>query len=230
MDHLNQQISQFDRRGFIVGATTAAGAIALSGCATMGGLSFVDVIRRLLERSTSGAFARLTAPGGFWDNQLARLALPSLLGSRGGVLEGILSSGVFKDRLQRRFNTIAEDGARRAAPMVAETVRTIGIDNAVALIKGGPTAATGFLRQAMNGSLIEAMVPALGDAMRVAGDPVIGQALGALTGVDVASVSRSFAVDVDNAIWGEIGREETAIRANPESTNDPLLIAAFKAL
>ena len=64
--------------------------------------------------------------------------------------------------------------------MIADTVRTIGIDNAVALIKGGPTAATGFLRNAMAGSLIEAMVPALGDGLRLANDPIVGQAISAL--------------------------------------------------
>jgi hypothetical protein len=48
--------------------------------------------------------------------------------------------------------------------------------------------------------------------------------------VDLAGVASRFAVDVDNAIWGEIGRQEGAIRADPASTNDPLLIAAFKLL
>ncbi len=144
-------------------------------------------MRRLLERSASGALARLMAPGGFWDNQLARLDLPDMFGSRGNVLESILTSAVFKNRLQRGLNHVAEAGARRAAPIIADTVRTIGIDNAVALIKGGPTAASTFLRDAMAGSLIEAMVPALGDGMRIADDPIVGQALAALTGVDVTA-------------------------------------------
>ena len=196
----------------------------------MGGFSLVDAVRRLLEQSTKGALARLTAPGGFWDNQLARLDLPDVFGSRGGVLEGILTSAVFKNRLQKSFNHVAEAGARRAAPMIAETVRTIGIANAVALIKGGPTAATGFLRDAMAGSLVEAMVPALGDGLRIADDPIVGQALAALTGIDMSGVARSLSGKVDDAIWGEVGREESAIRANPEQTNDAVLIAALKTL
>ena len=82
----------------------------------------------------------------------------------------------------------------------------------------------------MAGSLIEAMVPALGDGLRLANDPIVGQALAALTGVDVTGVARSLAVKADDAIWGEIGREEAAIRANPESTNDAVLIAALRTL
>ncbi|MFM5907717.1 MAG: DUF4197 family protein [Novosphingobium sp.] len=43
-------------------------------------------------------------------------------------------------------------------------------------------------------------------------------------------VARQLSEQADNAIWGEIGREEAYIRANPESTNDPVLIGVFKAV
>jgi hypothetical protein len=226
---VSSEVSSLARRSFMAGAA-AAGLLGLAGCASMGGISLVDAVRRLLERSSAGAFARLTANGGFWDNQLARLDLPDVFGSRGNVLQSILTSALFKERLQRSLNHVAEAGARRAAPIVAETVRNIGVDNAVALIRGGPTAATGFLRSAMAGSLIDAMVPALGDGLRLASDPIVGQALAGLTGVDLTGVARALSLKADDAIWGEIGREEAAIRANPESTNDALLIAALKVL
>jgi hypothetical protein len=203
--------------------------LPLAGCANGfgGGFSFVDAVRRLLELSSFAAFDRLMAPGGFYDNQVARLNLPEVFGSRGGVMANILTGVLFRDRLQRSLNRFAEDGARRAAPLVADTIRTIGFANAVALIRGGPTAATGFLRQEMGGRLIDAMFPAIGDAMRVANDPVVGQALAALAGVDVPAIARDLAVQADNVIWMEMGREESAIRADPRRTNDPLLIAAL---
>ena len=36
--------------------------------------------------------------------------------------------------------------------------------------------------------------------------------------------------EVADAIWGEIAREEAAIRANPQSTRDPMLIGVFGGL
>ena len=153
-----------------------------------------------------------------------------MFGSRGGVLQSILTSSAFKSRLQREFNHIAERGARRASPLVADAVRMIGINNARDLIRSGPMAATGFLRQSMGASLIEAMVPELGEGMRLTSDPVVSQAIAALTGVDVTGVARSLSSRADEAIWGEIGRQEADIRAHPESTNDPVLIGAFKIL
>ena len=223
------ELNTVGRRTFLAGAA-ATGVLALSACDSLPALSLTEAMRRLLTRASQAAFARLTAPGGFYDNELARLDLADVFGSRGGVLQSILTSAVFKTRLQREFNHIAERGARRAAPLVADAVRTIGINNAVDLIRGGPTAATGFLRGAMAGSLIDAMVPELGQGLRLASDPVVGQAIAALTGVDVTGVARSLSVRAEEAIWGEIGRQEADIRAHPESTNDAVLIGALKVL
>ena len=215
------------RRTLLAGSAATA-MLLLPGCQTLERINLVEAIRRLLLLSAQRAFAMLTAPGGFWDRSVTRLALPDVFDNRGTVLERILTSALVKDRLQREFNHVAEDGARRAAPAVADAVQIIGVDNALALLRGGPSAATDFLRGQMGRRLVEVMVPALGDGLRVASDPVVGQALNALTGVDLAGVATRFAYDVDNAIWGEIGRQEGAIRADPVATNDPLLIAAFK--
>ncbi|MCM0001405.1 MAG: DUF4197 domain-containing protein, partial [Erythrobacter sp.] len=103
----------------------------------------------------------------------------------------------------------------------------IGFDNAIALVRGGPDAASLYLRQELGTALLDAMVPELGEALRISRDPLLGQALGALTGVDVASVADRFGRQIDDAVWGEIAREEAAIRANPERTRDPLLIGVF---
>jgi len=222
--------ASFTSRRVMLAGLAASSALALPGCASIERINLVDAIRRLLMRSSRNALARLMAPGGFYDDELARLELPEVFGRRGGVLQSILTSPLFKSRLQRSLNRIAERGARRAAPIIADTVRIIGIDNAVALVRGGPTAATGYLRGAMAGRLIDAMLPELGEGLRVADDPIVGQAISALTGIDLGEVARSLAVRVDDAIWGEIGREEAAIRAHPEATNDPVLIAALRTM
>jgi hypothetical protein len=223
---MERQVDKLARRTFLAGSA-AIGVLALSGCETVRQFSLVEAIRRLLTLASQRALDRLMAPNGFWDDQVARLNIPDLIGKRGNVIASILTSTIFKDRLQREFNHVAERGARRAAPLVAEAVRTVGIANARAIIDGGPTAATGFLRGAMADALIEAMVPELADALRISQEPLVAQALQALTGVDVAGVAREFSGEVDNAIWNTIGREESYIRADPRSTNDPVLIGVF---
>ncbi len=217
------------RRKFIAGSLAGAGLLLLPACQSTGQISFTEAIRRLLLISSQRAFVRLTAPGGYWDEQVARIGLSGFLGSRGGVIASILTSPLFKSRLESAFADVAEEGATRAAPLVADAVRTVGVANAVALIRGGPTAATAFLRGEMGVTLVEAMVPEVGQALRIANEPLVGQLLSALTGVDVSTVARDFSREVDDAIWSEIGVEEAAIRANPRSANDPLIAAALGA-
>lgn len=227
MESLAQQ--QIARRSFMIG-TAATGVALMSGCQSLGGFSMTEAIRRLLEVSSKNAFAKLTAPGGFYDSEVARFELPELFTGGGSVIRSLLTSGPFKSGLQKQLNTMAEKGAERAAPVVYDAVRKISIADAVGLVKGGPTAATSFLRAEMGSALINAMIPGLSDALRVSSDPILGQAIRALSGVDVGQVAQSIAIKADNSIWYQIGAEETAVRANPESTNDPLLIGVFKVL
>lgn len=217
------------RRAFLAG-TSAAALLALPACSSMGGISFTEAIRRLLVLSSERAFARLTAPDGYWDNAVERIGLDRFLGARGDLLGRILTSQLFKDRLEDVVADVAVRGSYRVAPIVSDTVRIIGIQNAVDLVRGGPTAATDFLRRSMADGLIEKLVPEIGSALRVARDPLMGQLLAALTGVDIDRMARGFSNEVENAIWYEIGAEEAAIRANPEDTRDPVLIAALRAL
>lgn len=215
------------RRSLLAGAAGAGTLLLLPACATTGGFSMVEAVRRMLLLASENAFARLTAPGGFWDEQVAQLGLANLMGTRGDVLSRILTSQLVKDQLEDRFATFAIDASFRAAPVVTDAIQMIGFENAIDLVRGGPTAASSYLRQQVGTALIDAVVPELGQAMRISRDPLLGSALSALTGVDVAGVANSVGREVDNAVWGEIGREEAAIRANPQATRDPLLIGVF---
>lgn len=219
------------RRAFLAGGLATSGAFALSACASGfgGGFSFVDAIQRLLFLSSERAFDRMTSNGGFWDQQVAQLGLGEFLGGRGDVLSRILTSALFKNRLEDAFGDIAWDASRRAAPVVADTIRTVGYQNAIDLIRGGPTAATSFLRGNMGSRLIDVMAPDVGNALRVASDPLVGQVLAAFTGVNSASLATGFADRVDDVIWNEIGLEESAIRRDPGSTRDPVLISVLGA-
>jgi hypothetical protein len=218
------------RRAFLGGALATAGALALSACATTSmPISLTEAVRRLLVLSSERAFMRMTQPGGYWDQQVLQIGLGEMLGTRGDTLSRVLTSTLFKQRLEAVVADAAVDASYRAAPIVTEAVRVIGVSNALALVRGGPTAATTFLRGEMGGRLVDALVPEVGEAMRVAEDPLMRELIAGLTGVDVGSLSRSLAGRIEDVIWREIGNEEAAIRANPAQTRDPVLIGVFAA-
>jgi len=216
------------RRALIAGSAGAGALLLLSACASTGGrFSMEEAVRRLLLLSSENAFARLTEPGGFWDEQVARVGLNQFLGARGDTMSRILTSQLFKDRLEERFAEYAIEASFRAAPVVTDAVEVIGFANAIELVRGGPSAASTFLRGEMGTALLDAMVTELGEAIRLAEDPLVGQAIGALTGVNPGDVASRIGREVDDAIWGEIAREEAAIRADPQATRDPVLIGVF---
>lgn len=221
--------TQTNRRAVMRGAGVGALALALPACASLPGVSMTEAVRRLLLASSENAFARLTATGGYWDEQVGRLGLPNLIGTRGDILSRILTSTLFKDRLEDAFADIAIEGSARAAPIVTDAVRVIGLANAIELVRGGPQAATTALRGELGGRLIEAMVPELGQAIRIASDPLVAELINSATGTDVGGIAQRLAGSIDTAIWTEIGVEEAAIRANPRSTNDAVLIGVFGA-
>ena len=216
-----------DRRAMMMGAGAGVVALAAPGCSSVPGFSLTEAVRRLLLLSSENAFARLVQPGGFWDEQVGRLGLDNLIGARANVLTRVLTSNVVKGRVEAAFADVAIAGSRRAAPVVTEAVRTIGLANAVELVRGGPRAATQALRGELGGRLIQEIVPQLGEAIRVASDPLIAQVLGAATGADISGVVQRLAGNIDDAVWDQIGLEESQIRANPQSTRDPVLIGVF---
>jgi Protein of unknown function (DUF4197) len=219
-------------RRHILLSGAALATLTLPGCQSLPAFSLTEAIRRLLTLASQNAFALLLQPGGFYDSSVARIALPDRFGGdRGaGILSVVLQSRQFRDRLQRQLNRAAEKGAERAAPLVADAVRNVSIEDAAALVRGGPQAATYFLRGKMGPALLDSMLPGISEGLRLFDDQVISQAVRSVTGFDIATLAQDLTRRADDSIWAAIGLEESTIRADPQKTNDPVLIGVFGLL
>jgi len=218
------------RRAFLGAALVSAAGLGLVSCATTSvPPSPTEVVRRLLLLSSERAFVRLTEPGGYWDQQISSVGLGEMLGARGDVLSRVLTSALFKQRLEEVVADAAVDASHRVAPLVTDAVRVIGISNALALVRGGPSAATTYLRGEIGGQLVEALLPEVGRGMRIVQDPLLAELVAGLSGVDPAGFARSLSAQIEDVIWREIGVEEAAIRADPSRTRDPVLVGVFAA-
>lgn len=224
----NNDVMAPNRRN-LLSAGLLGGLFIFSGCATLPGFSFTDAIRRLMTLSSQRAFAQLLTPGGFYDDQLTRIALPEQLGGAGSasLLSAILRSDAFRTQLQTQINSAAEKGAERAAPYVADSIKTVGIEGAQQIIRGGPSAATAFLRGNIGDNLIGIMAPGVADGLALFDNDIIARAVNSVAGFDVGQLGRDISTKAGNSIWAAMAREEANIRANPRATNDPLLIGIF---
>jgi Protein of unknown function (DUF4197) len=217
-----------DRRMMLRGAALLP-LLALAGCASTPGLSLTEAIRRLLTLASQRAFAALMADNGFYDSSVARIDLPPELGGPGAssLLARALRTGPVKDRLVRQVNRAAEQGARRAAPIVADAITSLSIEDAAAVISGGSGAATALLERAMGRGLVGAMLPDIDGGLRLFDSAVVTEALRMVSGIDLPRLARDVSERAHDAIYRAMAREEAAIRADPAATRDPLLIAVF---
>ena len=225
----------FLSRRALIGAGFALPLLALPGCATrLGDLGFglEDAIRRILTLSSQRAFARLLTDEGFFQDDLARIDLPPQLGGSGilSALAIALGTRAVQDRLLRVVNRAAAEGAEAAAPVVYDSIRDMTITDAVRIVRGGPTAATDHLQREMGERIFDAIFPGIGNALRVAESGVIQRVLQTATGINFSGLQADVARKASAGIYRAIGREEAAIRANPESTGDPVLAGVFRVL
>ena len=221
------------RRG-LVAAGLALPLLALPGCATRLGdlFNLEDAIRRLLTLSSQRAFARLLADEGFFRDDIARIDLPPQLGGSGvtAALAIALGTRAVQERLLRVVNEAAEEGAERAAPVVYDSIRDMTITDALAVVRGGPTAATDYLARSMGERIFDAIFPGVGQALRVAENGVIQRVLLVATGINFSGLQADVTRKTSAALYRAIGREEAAIRADPQASGDPVLAGVFGAL
>jgi len=210
-------------RRHILLSGAALATLMLPGCQSMPAFSLTEAIRRLLTVASQNAFALLLQPGGFYDSSVARISLPDRFGGeRGtGILSVVLQSRQFRDRLQRQLNRAAEKGAERAAPLVADAVRNLSIEDAASLVRGGPQAATAFLRGKMGPALVESMLPGISEGLRLFDDQVIGQAVRSVTGFDVAALAQDITRKADSGFWPALGLGECEIPLSPKKAMEP---------
>ena len=79
----------------------------------------------------------------------------------------------------------------------------------------------------MGEKLLGTMLPGIDRGLRLFDNAVVVEALRAATNIDFAGLRDDVTAKASDAVYRAIGREEIAIRADPGSTNDPLLIGVF---
>lgn len=214
------------RRHFLGGVVASAGLL-LPGCKAIADAVTTNVVRNLMTESSDRAIDKLMSPGGGWDRYIQAELLQPDVGLRGQMLANALESDRVKTGVTKEFREIAHDVTDATAPVIADTIRKIGIRNVKEIVDGGPTAATDYLRTVMGNAISNSIV---GDIARYMGSDQAREIATIARNVDpqeVKATARRFADRVQEVILDQIAIAEAEIRANPEITGDPELIAVF---
>jgi hypothetical protein len=207
---------------------TALGSTA--GCATLGNVGSLDLvgaIRQLLSLSTKNALAKLVAPDGFISDTLTKINLPPELGgaASGQLLAGLLQSTGMMKQLESQANKAAEYAAGQAAPLLADGIKALNIQNPLAILKGDPQAATQLLKQATSGKLIDLALPLI--TKQLGGGGIVGQVLSLAKVMDFGALSKNISGKTVDSVFSAIGREEAGIRSDPLKGGSELLKTVF---
>jgi hypothetical protein len=189
-------------------------------------------VRAALERGADSAVALLGKPGGFLDNPQVRIPLPGALKSAASMLR-LLGQQQRVDDLVNAMNRAAEAAVPEARPLLLNAVRSMSVEDAVRIVRGGDTSVTDFFAGKTRAPLGEKFLPVVTAETRkvslaakynaVASK---GSTLGLVKPED-ASVEQYVTRKALDGLYFMIGQEEKKIRADPVGTGSAILKAVF---
>jgi hypothetical protein len=141
------------------------------------------------------------------------------------ILAAILRTNAVRQRIAMMLNDIARRAAQRAAPVVIDATRRMPLPDALAVLRGSPTAATDLLRHELDGQLVQVMFPEIASQLDSDLAEIVSAGVAARTGINYRDLAQTVAGQVSDSIFRVIGDEEAHIRADPRSTDDPMLMA-----
>lgn len=196
-----------------------------------------SALKEALEIGAIKAVDLASAPDGFLGNPLIRIPMPSALDRVSQLLQS-LGMGQVVDDFELSMNRAAEMAAAEATPILIDAVRGVSFDDAIAILKGGDTAATDVLRTKTEGSLTAVFEPIIKAKMDEAGvtrsyEQLMEQGgglmaiLGGGSQLDLPAYVTEKTLD---GLFALIAEEEAKIRTDPVARTTDLLGRIFGPL
>lgn len=140
----------------------------LLGKGKSGALSTEDIAAGLKEALSVGAQRgsdKLSAADGFFKNAALKILMPPEAKKVEETLRG-LGMGKQVDQAILAMNRAAEDATKSAAPIFVNAVKSMTIDDAMGILKGGDNAATNYLKGKTTPQLTEAFRPVIDQSLQ----------------------------------------------------------------
>ena len=222
-----------ERREFTVALCGAALPLwAGAAAAAAGSADSAAGIRTALERGALAAVALLGRPDGFLADPRVRIPLPGVLNDVAKLLRAA-GQGRKVDELVTAMNRAAEAAVPEAKALFVSTARAIDVQDALQIVRGGPTSATDFFAAKTRTPLAARFLPIVTRATervqlaeRYNSVAAKAASLGLVKG-DATNVQRHVTAKALDGLFMLIGEEEKKIRADPLATGSAILRRVF---
>lgn len=189
-------------------------------------------LRDALRVGTERAATSLSAPGGFSQNPLLKLALPDALDPLATALRAV-GMGTEIDRLETAMNRAAEKAAGEAVPVFASAISEMTIADAFEILRGPDDAATEYFREKTSAALHARFEPVVVDAMHQVGvyekyRRVVHRYQALPFAKPEMPSLEGYVVDKTlTGLFGTLAQEEARIREDPAARSTELLQRVF---
>ena len=189
-------------------------------------------VRTALERGAIAAVGLLGRTDGFLGNPKVRIPLPGILEDAAKLLKATGQQRKV-DELVTAMNRAAEAAVPQARNLLVSTAKSISVEDAVQIVRGGGTSVTDFFARKTRVPLFEQFLPivtkstekvALADKFNAVGGKAAK--LGLLKGED-ANIQRYVTGKSLDGLYLMIGEEEQKIRRDPVGTGSAILKKVF---
>jgi len=189
-------------------------------------------VRTALERGAVAAVGLLGRPDGFLANPKVRIPLPGALEDAAKLLRAT-GQGRRVDELVTAMNRAAEQAVPEARPLLVSAVKSMSVEDALGIVRGGDTSVTDFFAGKTRSPLSARFLPIVTRATeRVAlaakYNAVAGKAAGlGLVKQQDANVQQYVTGKALDGLYLMIGEEERKIRRDPVATGSAILKKVF---
>lgn len=205
------------------------------GCAHAGLLSQADAsagVRAALERGAVAAVGLLGQPDGFLGNPRVRIPLPGFLNDAAKLLK-FTGQQHRVDELTTAMNRAAEAAVPEARDMLVNAAKTISVQDALKIVRGGDTSVTDYFAGRTRSPLTTKFLPIVTEATAKVSLAEKYNAVAAkatslgLVSKDDANIQTYVTRKALDGLYLMIGEEEKKIRQDPVGTGSELLRRVF---
>ena len=158
---LAQKDSSSNLNGMFKKATSLFGK--KSGSGSSSSLSSSEIVSGLKEALSLGAQKsgdKLSATDGFFKDAAVKILLPEQIRDVESKMR-MLGFGKLVDNAELSMNRAAEDASKAAAPIFLDAIKKMTVTDALNILRGSDTAATGYLRKTTSPELTTAFKPVI---------------------------------------------------------------------
>ncbi len=209
----------------LLGSTSTSSTGALTSDTIASGL------REALTVGSSRVVSSLGAEDGFFKSAF-HIPLPARLQDARGIADKVGLSGPF-DELELKMNRAAEQATPKARELFVSAIKEMTFSDVMAIYQGSEDSATQYLRRTTGARLESQMRPVIDESLAQVGAVQTFKgllksynALPLVTPID-ADVSGHVMGYAQQAIFGQLAKEEAAIRQDPLKRSTELLRRVF---